>query len=63
MKRKKEKVQYGEMSLSERWAACAIGMGTGLLPYMINGYISFFYRCHADSGKFSGHIYVSGQNL
>ncbi len=43
MTERKKRTGYGEMRLSERWAACAVGMGTGLLPYMINGYISYFF--------------------
>lgn len=43
MKERKKRTGYGEMAPAERWAACAIGMGTGLLPYMINGYISYFF--------------------
>ncbi len=32
-----------KLSKSELWASCAIGMGTGLLPFVINGYISYFF--------------------
>lgn len=39
----KKREKRGEMGLAEKWAACAIGMGTGLLPYMINGYLSYFF--------------------
>ncbi|MGE7690312.1 MFS transporter [Lysinibacillus sp. NPDC097214] len=39
----KTKKYMGELSTSEMWASCAIGMGTGLLPFLMNGYMSYFF--------------------